>query len=316
MNLAGTIKQLFSQFGQLPGITIECQKELIAIGVRNKAAKAEVFLQGAQVAKYQRHDEPPMLWLSANNEYKEGLPLRGGIPICWPWFGNLFWNLESIRNQFEPSLIEHAPAHGFIRNKQWQINEILIPADDLTVIEFQYDVERGQESLWPFGTRLIYSVEVGSQLKTSLYVKNVDNQPFVFSSALHSYFSINNIKNTFISGFNKTEYIDALQEWRIGTQEGDIGFGQEVDRIYQSAPSPIALKDGSREVRVVTQGSNSTVIWNPWSEKSKQLSQFGESDYKSMVCIETANVVNDSVKLEPGQSHVLAVEIAPNESDW
>jgi glucose-6-phosphate 1-epimerase len=316
MNLEDTIKDLFSRFGQLPGITIECQKELVAIGVRNKAAKAEVFLQGAQVSKYQWYNEAPVLWLSSENEYKGGLPLRGGIPICWPWFGNLYWNLEKIRKQYDTDGLETAPAHGFIRNRQWKVNDILIPADDLTVIEFQYDIAEAEEVLWPFATRLIYTVEIGKQLKASLYVKNLDARPFVFSSALHSYFTVDNISNTRVVGFQKSQYIDALNEWKIETQDGDIEFKSEVDRIYQSAPSPIVLKDEKRELRIVTQGSNSTVVWNPWIEKAKQLSQFNDEDYKTMVCIETANAVNDAISLEPGQSHVLAVDVARNESSW
>ncbi|MGH1485820.1 MAG: D-hexose-6-phosphate mutarotase [Cellvibrionaceae bacterium] len=309
MTFAETIQALFQSYGQLPGITIECQKELIAIGVENKAARAEVFLQGAQVSRYQRKGERPIIWLSQQCDYKEGTPLRGGIPICWPWFGDLDKNPEYLQKQFTPAFVTTAPAHGFVRNQVWDVKNISIPSDNLTIIELSYIISEGAEPLWPFATELVYTIEVGQHLSTSLSVNNISQQAFTFSGALHSYFVVDSINNTFVNGFDGLSYVDALNNWEASQQEGDIDFDQEVDRIYQSSPKIITLIDGQRKIKLTNGGSKSTVVWNPWKDKAKRLSQFADDDYKTMVCIETANALDDVITLEPNERAWLSVQI-------
>ncbi len=314
MGIAEKIQDLYQRFGGLPGVTIECQKELLAIGISNSAASAEVFIQGAQVSRYQRHsDDEPLLFLSADCTYKQGVPLRGGIPICWPWFGALNKNEERIAKQYSNEILESAPAHGFVREREWQVDKIHMPSNNLTIIELSYVVDNSSvEECWPFPARLCYRIEIGNQLSVSLQVENIGEQSFVYSGALHSYFSIANIDNVFISSFDEVDYIDALDDWQIKKQKGDIVFDQEVDRIYQNSPKSITLHDGQRKINIDAQGSESTVVWNPWIEKSQKLTQFNDKDYLRMVCVETANAAGDIVELAPGQTHSLFVTMYPN----
>lgn len=308
MNLASTIEQLYQQYGQLTGITIECQNDLVAIGIKNKAAIAEVFLQGAQLTRYQRVNEKPHIFLSDACRYQQGQSLRGGIPICWPWFGDLHKNPKAITQQYTEEQMATAPSHGIVRNRNWRVDSIAMPTDQLTIIELACDID-GSDFYWPFATELSYRLEIGKSLSASLLVKNVGDKSTSFSSALHTYFAVSHIQEVNISGFNQASYIDALDQWKEKTQAADISFSEEVDRIYKKGCLPANIIDGERVITVTSTGSNSSVVWNPWVEKSQRLSQFKDEEYQCMVCIETANAVDDTVTLLPNSSHVLQVTI-------
>jgi glucose-6-phosphate 1-epimerase len=308
MNLAKTIETLYQQYGQLPGITIECQNELVAIGIKNKVAVAEVFIQGAQLTRYQRVDEKPLLFLSEDCDYKEGSALRGGIPICWPWFGAFNKNPESVQAALPNALSTDVMAHGFVRTQQWQVDAITTPTDHLTIIELSYTVS-SHDSLWPYPTQLTYRIEIGERLSVSLLVKNTGDQAFTFSAALHSYIAVNHIDNVSVQGFDQVPYIDALDDWQLKAQIDDIQFTGELDRIYHAACGPAVVSDSNRKVTVASTGSNSTVIWNPWIDKSQRLSQFQNEEYQRMLCIETANVMDDVIQLLPQQTHILGAHL-------
>ena len=318
MNIAETIQDLYARFGRLQGITIECQKELVAIGVTNSAASAEVFLQGAQISRFKKKHQAPILFLSRQCDFKQGQSLRGGIPICWPWFGQLEKNNEIITSQYKNSNIEAMPAHGIVRAINWDLDSIEVLAHDLTVVEFSLHLNTNlvgevkdseYENLWPFLTQLRYRIEIGEKLTTTFTVTNQDSREFSYSAALHSYFSVDHINNVIISGFANTVYIDALDAWKEKQQVDDIAFNKEVDRIYKSSPDELILSDRNRIIAIESTGSKSTVIWNPWIEKSQQLSQFADDDYQSMVCIETANALDDIVSLKPDDAHSLTLTI-------
>jgi len=323
MNIATTIQTLYQQYGLLSGITIECQNDLVAIGVRNKAATAEVFIQGAQLTRYQRIGESPLLFLSDKCLYQQGHSLRGGIPICWPWFGALDKNPEKVTEQFIIDDIPQAPAHGFIRDCDWKIESITLPSDQLTIVELSYDIgcdgESNSHQWWPFSTQLRYRIEIGESLSATLSVKNTGDKPFAYSNALHTYFSVSHIDHVQLKGLDQLAYVDTLindqnGQWVCKTQQGNMAIDQEVDRIYSGDTSSLVIKDkaiksSDRAICVDSRGSQSVVVWNPWADQSKHLSQFADDDYLQMICIETANVLDDCVELMPDQEHQLQLMI-------
>jgi glucose-6-phosphate 1-epimerase len=317
MNINDTIQTLYKGYGQLKGVTIECQKELVAIGIKNQAATAEVFIQGAQITRYQRIDEAPTLFLSKACDYQQGSALRGGIPICWPWFGDLGKNSETVKQQLmgddKTAATTEFPAHGFVRQRDWIVESIRTPADDLTIIELSYHVK--DEPLWPFDTVLTCRIAIGATLSVSLHIANKSSKAFAFSAALHTYFAVSHIDHVRIAGFDQSEYYDSLDvndkgEWQVKTQQGDITFSDEVDRVYQSSNAPVAITDKNRTMNVTSAGSRSAVVWNPWVDKAQTLSQFKGEDYQRMVCLETANAVDDVIRLEAGEAHKLELTIA------
>ena len=311
-DLSQQMQQLYQQFGSLPGITIELHKELIAVAVANRSATARVFLQGAQLSQYQPTDSAAIIWNSEHNDYRTGSALRGGIPICWPWFGDLARNPGKLKDALPDINTDSAPAHGFVRKRYWQLDDITIVDEYTTQLLLTLSVSPEDYPGWYHRCDLSLFIEVGKSLTLKLATLNQSDRPLPLSQALHSYLAVADIDEAAISGFENSDYLDCLEDsWPVKKQQGAIGFDREVDRIYQSSPQPIILDRGTDRVDMTSAGSNSTVIWNPWIEKSQRLSQFDNQDYRRMLCIETANVDSDIVSLAPGQSHSLQLTVAP-----
>lgn len=309
MNLAEQLQQLYAQYGDIPGITIELHKELIAIAIKNKHASATVFLQGAQISQYQRHQQATTLWLSPECDYKQGQALRGGIPICWPWFGDINRNPEIIKQQYNDLPV--LPAHGLVRDVDWQLDNITSLDDGSNQLKLSLDLSPNDQTVWPYESHLSCTITIGPQLHIEFTVRNTDEQSFSYSSALHSYLAVDGIEGVSIIGLDGSEFIDGLDDWQSKTQQGPVTIDGEVDRIYQTNHSTITVNDKgyNRDISLNSQGSNSCVIWNPWIEKSKRLSCFDDLAYQEMLCIETANVLDDIITLAPQQDHTLALTI-------
>lgn len=308
VDTAEILQSLYRRFGDLPGIQIELHKSLVAVQVENAAASATVFLQGAQVSHYQLRNQPPLLWCSPLCDYRPGQPLRGGIPICWPWFGDLARNPDTLSAK---AGLQHAPAHGFARQQQWQLDSIATPNPGLTVLTLSLVLADKEQVAWPFATRLSLQVTVGNSLALDFGVENLGYEGVCYSSALHTYFATSHIDNTVVDGLDGLEYIDTLLDWRIFHQSGPLRIDRETDRIYLDTQQPVSIVDSGwrRAITLNTRGSNSAVVWNPWNEKARRLSQFADDAYLEMLCIETANVDRDIVTLAPGAKHQLTLEL-------
>jgi glucose-6-phosphate 1-epimerase len=306
MNLAEQLQQLYQRFGDLPGISIELHKDLIAIAIDNQAASATVFLQGAQLSHYQPKGQQPVIWCSEHCDYAEGSPLRGGIPICWPWFGDFGKNPEQLRQQYPASLAATAPAHGPVRSQLWQLDEIDIIDPATTRLQLSLIVDQA-----PLHCRLQYQLTIAKSLDCQLTVHNLSQQAFSFSGALHSYLAISDCDDVQLEGLDNCPYIDALQDWSRQQQIGVVNIAGEVDRIYYPTQPTTELIDQGfqRRLRLTSRGSHSTVVWNPWIDKARRLSQFGDEDYRQMLCIETANALDDLITLAPSEHHELGLSL-------
>ena len=304
------MQQLYSQFGDLSGVTIELHKELLALRIENQQATATVFLQGAQLSHYQRNNEAPIIWCSSHCDYQQGKPLRGGIPICWPWFGDLNYNSAMVK-QLIPASDSAYPAHGFARNRNWQLASIENIHSGLTRVHLTLTIAADEEPLWPYATSLSLTIDIGASLTVCLRVINNDQQPVSYSAALHSYFAIANIDQVAINGLQGLPYIDCTDNWSEHSQQGTLSIDREIDRIYTSSDSTLTIEDiaEQRALSVQSKGSNTVVVWNPWQQKSSQLTHFSAEDYQHMLCIETARAGTDFVTLNTGEEHQLTVTI-------
>lgn len=309
-DLANQMHELYTAFGDLPGITIELHKQLLAVRVDNRQASATVFLQGAQLTQFTTKDDADLLWCSEQCEYREGVPIRGGIPICWPWFGSLLGNNAAVVAHIPSDASDASTSHGFVRNRMWQLSDVEIIDDNKTQLLLTLSIAEGEEKAWPYATELALKIGISDSLSVELIIHNVSSQRVAFSSALHSYFPVDDISAVEVFGLHTRPYIDCIDDWREATQEGSVIVESEVDRIYYDCDEIITLTDSCRQISVESTGSRSTVVWNPWIEKSKRLSQFSEDDYKRMICIETANVGPDYVTLEPNEKHSLAIDLS------
>lgn len=303
------IQDLYRQFGEIPGITIEIHKSLIAVNILNDAAEATIFLQGAQISHFKSHHQPSSLWLSPECDYQMGQSLRGGIPICWPWFGQLNKNPIEIQSQVTAP---DAPTHGFVRERDWQLDRIDTLDTNTTRASLSLSIDEGTEPLWPFKCRIELDVIVADSLSVTFRVFNLSEQTFHYSTALHSYYAVENINQVAVTGLDNSQYLDCLHDWQSQTQLGKISIDKEVDRLYYHSGNDLSIENrkADHHVRIKSKNSHSAVLWNPWIEKSKRLSAFADDAYQHMLCIETANAGNDFVSLAAGHQHELGLTIS------
>jgi glucose-6-phosphate 1-epimerase len=254
---------------------------------------AVVALQGAQVLSW-RHGTREMLWLSPVSRLGTGKAVRGGIPVCWPWFG--------------PHPNDAAkPAHGFVRTRIWGVSSTGT-TNGVASLTLACSTTPDDRSLWPHAAEAELTVTLGETLALRLTTRNTGTGAFDLSQALHTYFRVGDIGDVAIDGLAGRTYIDKLADGARIVEPGRITFGAEVDRIYLGDISDIALEDGARRLRIASTGSRSAVVWNPWIEKTERLGDMGASNaFRRMVCIETANAGDDIVTLASGQQTALAV---------
>lgn len=288
-------------------VTLVTLDQLPALRVRNRYAEALIALQGAQVLEYTPTGTKPVIWLSDQAQLKRGQVPRGGIPVCWPWFGDLERNPEVVRAQVVGTGL---PAHGLVRAQDWTIEHMDESADGTEVV-LRYPVPAGLLPAWPHPVELQLTIRVGATLQLALTTKNRGSASLTLSQALHSYFAISHIDRVAIHGLDGATYLDSLQEWREFTQAGPVTVTSETDRVYQNVPALLRLVDAgwARTIFVRTQNSRSAVVWNPWIDKAKRLSQFDPDAWQRMLCIESANVLSDCVQLAPGATHTLHTEL-------
>ncbi|QSX34993.1 D-hexose-6-phosphate mutarotase [Shewanella avicenniae] len=262
--------------------------------INSALCEARIFLQGAQVEYFAPTGKAPLLWVSSADEYKPGTGgIRGGIPVCWPWFGN------------------HAnadwPAHGFARNKMWDWVGTDVE-NEVVTLRFSLPAAQFERQYWPHNSSVMLEVVLSDTLTVKLINQNLGDTPFTLTQALHSYFPIGDIHQLQASGFAGSKYIEFGEGPFI--QQGDsVEFTRETDRVY-TALSPVQqLQTVNGTIEVSRENSQSAVLWNPWIEKSQRLSRFNDDDYLQMACLEAANVLEDAVTLAPGESHTLSTRI-------
>lgn len=281
--------------------------ELACWRVRTTHAELLVAQQGAQVLRYQPHGQQPLIWLSDEAGYKKGQSVRGGVPVCWPWFGDLARNPEAIQTLHAGA---PAPAHGAARGLDWQLQGI--DSDDQAVtLTFTFKPTRDALPNLPKGVQLSLAIRLDQRLTLTLTTLNGSDQPLPFSQALHTYFAVSDIHQAQIEGLQGTRYIETLEDWQQRQQQGAVTFTGETDRIYLDIPAELSIIDPQwqRRIHLASSGSRSAVVWNPWIAKAQRLSQFASDAWTGMLCIETANVLDDIVSLAPGAQHSMAVSL-------
>lgn len=288
----------------LSSVALTQLDELPALRVRNAAAEALIVLRGAQVLEFVERGRQPLLWLSERAEFRRGQTIRGGIPVCWPWFGDLARNPDPVRQLAgEPAA---APAHGLVRAQDWLLHAI-DERPDQTEITLRCPTLPAH---WPHATELLLTIGVGRTLTLQLTTKNTGATPLALTQALHTYFAVSDIRAVTVPTLADKRYIDTLRNWSEQIQTGVENFSGETDRIYCDLPERLQLHDAQwrRAIHLRAAHSSSAVLWNPWIEKSKRLSQFADDAWQRMLCIETANVLEDAVTLAPGAAHTLEME--------
>ena len=277
--------------------------------IRHGQAELLVAQQGAHILSYQLAGQPPLIWLNDEAVFKTGKSIRAGVPVCWPWFGNLDRNppsVQAMRVSEQP-----ATAHGLVRAMDWELGAIEAEGEALNV-EFLLPCPEGGLPGWPHLVDLTLSIRLDEQLHINLTSFNRGADQVSISQALHSYFAVSDVRNVHVEGLDGLSYIETLDNWNTVTQSGHLHFAGETDRIYLDTPPTLSIVDPAweRRIELTSRGSRSAVIWNPWTERAAAFSDMADDGWQRMLCIETANVMDDIVTLAPGASHTLGVSIA------
>ncbi len=290
-----TAAELNSRFGNHHIIFKQSPLGGIVAELTGGGSTTVVALQGAQVLDWTPDGGAPVLWLSPAARLGTGKPLRGGVPVCWPWFG--------------PHPQAGRPSHGFVRAAPWQVIET---SDNGPGIRLCFDTRQDDVAGWPFASRLTLTVTAGAALTLTLNTENLGTRPFEITQALHSYFAVGDITRVSIEGLEHRRFIDQLDGGSLKTNDGPIRFAAELDRIYQDTRETCVIVDPvlSRRISIAKSGSGSTVVWNPWSDKADRLGDLGGDGWRLMVCIETANAGGDRITVAPGVQHDLTASIS------
>jgi D-hexose-6-phosphate mutarotase len=269
---------------------------LVVAQVDNPHASAMIATQGAHVMTYQQHGEEPLLWLSKHAKFASGKSIRGGVPICWPWFGP---------HGTEPSY----PGHGFARTVPWEVSATRLLDNGATHIEFRLPESSRNPAQWPHVSEVFVHITVGETLGIELVTRNTGDQAFILGDALHTYFAVSDVRRIVIHGLEGCSYIDKVEGSEGNHQADGVSIRMETDRIYQGSERDCVIDDPGfgRRIRVAKKNSRTTVVWNPWIEKAQKMGDFGENGYLGMVCVESANAADDVVNMLPGDEQRLAV---------
>lgn len=291
-----------TQLNQQFGIKDQLQFSLtnngfVMIDITNQYAKARISTYAGQIVSYQPNDaEEDLFFLSEKVQYQEGRSIRGGVPICWPWFGDD--NSEGLER----------PHHGFVRNQHWQVRTTETLEDGRTSITLATADNDMTRKLWHYEFNLELQFIIGSELELTLKTKNTGKEFFTITEALHTYFKVSDVSNVLIKGLDGKPYLDKLDSFAVKRQTDDIVVTDEIDRIYQKSPKKISLTDSGfdRTITISSYGSESTIIWNPWTTSSGNKDDLNKDSYRNFVCVETANVYTDSLTIIPaGREHIV-----------
>lgn len=279
--------------------------QLAKVLIAHPLCEGEIYLHGAHVTHWQPHGAEAVLWVSPNSVYSPGKAVRGGVPICFPWFGP---------KADDPA----APAHGFVRNREWAL--VHISDDDTGVqVHLRTQSDESTRSQWSADFTADFLAHFGRTLTMRLVVTNTGAQPATLTEALHTYFNVSDVRQISVTGLENTDYISKVDGGARKTQPAmPITFAAETDRVYVNTTAACTIHDTQLGRRIVVEkrGSNSTVVWNPFPKRAAELKDIGEANYPYFVCIETANALENAVTVAPGATHeiVQIVSLKPIEN--
>lgn len=277
----------------------EDENGLQYIELDNPLATAKIALQGAHVIHWQpKSEKHPVLWLSEHARYIKGRSIRGGVPVCWPWFGA------------HPTDSTRCP-HGFARVIPWKLIDVDSTDTGATRIVMQMEETPEAKNQLSYPYVLTMMLTIGKRLKIDLATTNKADHPFIIGEAFHTYLNISDIENIRITGLQDCIFADKVRQYERYVEHYVLKFNGEFDRVYLNHSGDCVVHDPAynRMIRIGKSGSNATVVWTPWADKAHAMGDMGNADeWRKMVCVESANAMENSVVINPNRTHVLTAE--------
>jgi glucose-6-phosphate 1-epimerase len=292
---AATLSQRFA----VSGVTFDEANGLTRVQVATKAATATIYLQGAHLTAWQPAGFEPAILLSHKSDFARGKPIRGGIPIAFPWFAN-----DRKRDRIDG---HPGPSHGFARIQDWTLESVK-PVHDTIHLTFALGPTDMSRSMGYTNFALKLEFSIGKELFMDLTVTNTGKTDMTYEEAFHSYYEVADIHEVAVSGLEKTSFIDKTDGMKVKPAENEaIRFTKTLDRVYNHTTGFLIIRDvaGRREIVVRKFGSNTTVVWNPYGP----LPDLGEWDWHNMVAVEVANTGDDEITIAPGVSKTMTQQV-------
>jgi len=285
------IAQLVSGNGGLPKLVIT-----------TSSASAEIYLHGAQVTSWRPTGAEDVLFLSKHSHWKDGRAIRGGIPVCFPWFR---------AKADDPK----APAHGFVRTREWQLASVNAKENGSVIAVLSTESDDSTRRWWPHEFRLALRITIGTTLRLELTAINTGSTPFSFEEALHTYFRVGHAASARVRGLNGVSYLDNVDQNREKIQSGDLVLTGTTDNAYINTQSTAELVDPllRRTLRTEKENSRTTIVWNPWQRGAASLSDLGDDEWQQMTCVEASNILSSAVSLPPGDKHAMRADLSMTE---
>ncbi len=298
MGTVSQITELSRRFG-VPGLAevVAGNGGLPKVSITSPTTTGEIYLHGAHVTSWKPAGAEEVLFLSSRSRWEEGQAIRGGIPICFPWFR---------AKSDDP----HAPAHGFVRTKAWELESIVQQGSAISITMFT-ESDASTRRWWPADFRLVHRVTFGPELHLELELTNKATTTVRFQEALHSYHRVGDVRTARLHRLDKVPYLDNTDANREKVQDGDVVISSQTDRAYLTAQPEVELEDPTlhRRIHIAKENSLTTVVWNPWVDGARALADLGDDEWTQMFCVEASNVLDYAVELAPGQQHRMAASI-------
>ncbi|GAB1482716.1 D-hexose-6-phosphate mutarotase [Treponema sp.] len=270
---------------------VEGQGKLPLIKVTNSFAEADIYLHGAHITRFDPKGEKGLLWMSDTSPFAQGKAIRGGIPICFPWFGAHRTNKD-------------LPMHGFVRTRSWKLIETAQLSDGRSKVRLQTVSDEESLKLWPHEFTLSMAFTIGTALEIALTATNSGYEPLSYEDCFHTYFNISDLSKTLVSGLDGVGYIDKRKGDIRAVQSGDLRVQGDTVHLHVKAPSTSEVTDTpwARRIRIDQQGMDETVVWNPGEAGSTSNPEMA-GQWSNFLCVESANCADDHITLLPGTSH-------------
>jgi glucose-6-phosphate 1-epimerase len=299
METMSAVEELERRFG-IPGVARICEGNggLPRIQITGSRAEGEMYLHGAQVTSWKPAGTDEVLFLSTKSRWQEGQAIRGGIPICFPWFR---------AKADDPK----APAHGFVRIRSWQL-ESIVEDEPGVVVSMSTASDEERRRWWPPEFRLVHRVTFGSELRLELVCTNTGKIPLRFEEALHTYNLVGDVADVRLQGLDRSHFLDNTDSNKEKMQLGDVTVASQTDNAFIENQNAVDLLDPKmhRRIRLQKANSTTTVVWNPWQDGAGRLQDLGEGEWKQFLCVEASNILGASVSLAPEEEHKITAVLS------
>lgn len=299
METMSAVEELDRRFG-IPGVAriSEGNGGLRRIQITGSRAEGEIYLHGAQVTSWKPAGNDEVLFLSTKSRWQEAQAIRGGIPICFPWFR---------AKADDPK----APAHGFVRTRSWRLESIV---EDKSGVCVSMSIESDEQTRrwWPADFRLLHRVVFGPKLTLELNCTNTGKTGLRFEEALHTYNRVTDVANVRLEGLDAVHFLDNTDSNAAKVQHGDVTIASATDNAFLGTQNDVDLIDPElrRHIRLEKANSLTTVVWNPWREGAARLGDLGDGEWTQFLCVEASNILAAPVTLAPREEHKMTAVLS------